>query len=143
NRSAAVAAKPAGRLRQGVFAAALAAIIGGLAAAPLSAQTLEMTGVFGNSGEQGDTLVRTASKGARGMGVVLDKHGFLWARAGDGQLNRYTVDGRLIGEYKIAGGSGWQDQMTLVGDTIVMQINNTLYTLSVDAPPGSEAKPLN
>lgn len=106
------------------------------------AQSIVCEGVLGNSGEQGTSLVRWASAPARGMGVVVDRQGFLWSRAGSGVLNRYALDGRLVRKFTIATGGNGNDQLTLVGDTLVMQINRQLYTLPISAAPTAQPKEL-
>ena len=116
-------------------------------AAPAPAATLVCEGILGNSGEQGDSLVRFGAtgvgpKGARGIGVAFDRQGSLWDRGGEGVLNRYALDGRLLAQYRIPEGSDQNDQVALVGDLVVLRVRGALYTLSVDAPAGSEAKPL-
>ena len=98
--------------------------------------------VLGNSGEQGKCLVKFAPQGARGMGVAYDRFGSLWDRAGAGNLNRYSPDGRLLCQFRIPRQTGDQDKLTLVGDLLLMQINGKLHTLDANAPPGSEAKSL-
>lgn len=116
---------------------ALAAIL------PAHAETLEFVGVLGNSGEQGKALVRFSDKPARGIGVMCDRFGALWDRGGAGVLNRYTADGRLLGQYRIPDATSNSDQIALAGDTLVLLIGGRLHTLAVTAAPGSEAKPLN
>ena len=123
-------------------------------AAVASAQSLVCEGILGNSGQQGAALVRFGSvdetmKGAigggtaAGMGVVHDRHGSLWDRGGRGTLNRYAPDGRLLAQYHIPASQDRSDQLALAGDTLILQLGGRLHTLSIDAPPGSEAKPLN
>ncbi len=116
---------------------ALAILLGFLS--PLAAETLRCTGVLGNSGEQGETLVRFAAKPASGMGVVCDDLGSLWDRAGDGRLNRYSVDGRLLASYPLppGGSSNDKDQLTLSGSTLLMKIGKKLYLLPAPSPPSS------
>jgi hypothetical protein len=97
-------------------------------------------GVLGNSGEQGETLVQFGDVSqARGMGVVVDRFGSLWDRGGAGVLNRYAPDGRLLAQYGIPKTTGRNDQLTLVGDTLVLLLGNQLHTLPIEAAPGSEA----
>jgi len=117
-----------------------AVIVGALAFA--HAETIVCSGILGNSGEQGATLARFGEAGARGMGVAYDKLGSLWDRGGEGVLNRYAADGRLLAQYRIPGGSDGNDQLALVGDRIVLRIRGMLHTLPIDAPPGSEAVPM-
>lgn len=105
-----------------------------------SAETaLRYGGVLGNSGEQGATLVRFAGKSASGMGVAYDAQGSLWDRGGDGRLNRYAVDGRLLASYEIPAGGGAHDKDTLVicGDQLLMKVGKSLHVLPLDAPPGT------
>jgi hypothetical protein len=99
-------------------------------------------GVLGNSGEQGASLVRFGSEGARGIGTAVDRFGSLWDRAGKGVLNRYAADGRLLGSYRISRDENGSDQLALVGDTLVLLLGNRLYTLPVTAPSGAEAAAL-
>lgn len=117
---------------------ALAILLGLLS--PLAAETLRCTGVLGNSGEQGETLVRFGAKPASGMGVVYDDLGSLWDRAGDGRLNRYSVDGRLLASYPLppGGSSNDKDQLTLAGGKLLMKVGKRLYTLPLNAAPGTK-----
>ena len=121
-----------------------------LVATAADAESLVCEGILGNSGQQGASLVRFGSvdesmKGAigggtaAGMGVAYDRHGSLWDRGGRGTLNRYAPDGRLLGQYRIPPALDRTDQLALAGDTLVLQLGNRLYTLSIDAPAGSEA----
>ncbi len=96
-------------------------------------------GVLGNSGEQGASLVRFGDQSARGIGVAVDRFGSLWDRAGKGVLNRYAADGRLLGAYRISTGENGNDQIAIVGDTLVLLLGGRLHTLAVTAPAGSEA----
>ncbi len=110
------------------------------------AQTLVCDGVLGNSGEAGNTLVRFAGKEASGIGVVADKFGSLWDRAGLDALNRYAPDGRLLAQYRLpkgATGAGGQDKIALVGDLVVLKLDAGVYSLAVDAPTGTAPKNLN
>jgi hypothetical protein len=95
-------------------------------------------GVLGNSGEQGSALVSFAAPRVRGLGVAYDRFGSLWDRGGAGQLNRYAPDGRLLAQYPLPTDSGGRDQITLVGDLLVLLLGNQLYTLPVDAAAGVE-----
>lgn len=105
------------------------------------AASIVCDGVLGNSGEQGETLVRFAEMGASGMGVAYDRFGSLWDRAGKGRLGRYTPDGRLLGQYGIPDGNDRnRDMVTVVGDTLVLRIYGRLYRLSVTAPSGTAAE---
>lgn len=119
----------------------LLALIALILALPAFA-AIRSDGILGNSGEEGDTLVRFAPEGAAGMGVAYDRFGSLWDRAGDGQLNSYAVDGRMLATYKIPrGNAGWnnQHQLALVGDLLVLCMQGQLYTLPITAPAGTEA----
>ncbi len=107
-----------------------------------AAAPLVCDGILGNSGEQGKTLVRFGLPPRRGMGVACDRFGSLWDRAGDGVLNRYAPDGRLLAQYPLPKGGNNSDQLTAVGDTLVLQLNRKLYALPVAAPAGAAPKPL-
>src|SRR4030081_1000922 len=95
------------------------------------AAELRNVGILGNSGEQGATLVRFGEKPAMGLGVVFDPQGALWDRGGDGVLNRYSPDGRLLGSWKIpsAKPSHLHDGLVLIGDTLLFKDDRKLYTL--------------
>lgn len=114
-----------------------------LVGASLAAE-IRCTGVLGNSGGQGDSLVRFSEKTASGMGVAWDASGTLWDRGGDGRLNRYAVDGRLLSSYPLPPGGGQQDKDTLVicGDVLLMKLGKKLYKLPLDTAPGSEPQAL-
>ena len=116
----------------------------GLAASSLQAEELHCTGILGNSGEQGTDLVRfNASKPATGLGVVADRYGALWNRGGAGVLNRYGADGRLLASYRISDKQpSLGDAIAAIGETLILCLSQELYTLPVDAPAGTQAKPL-
>lgn len=110
-----------------------------------SAEELKCVGVLGNSGEQGDTIIRFSPKrGNRdGIGVYVDDKDTIWSRAGIGQVNRYSMDGRLLATYKIPKQESHTDFLMGFGKNIVLQLREKLYQLRTDAEPGSSAKPYN
>ena len=116
-----------------------------LGAGGLRAKTIEATGVLGNSGEQGDTLVRFGKKSGAGTGVVFDAKGTLWSGAGDGELNRYAVDGRRIATYRTApfAGRASRDTIVLADDRLLMKFGKKLFALPLDAGPEVEPTPLD
>ncbi|TWU01648.1 hypothetical protein [Neorhodopirellula pilleata] len=101
------------------------------------ADELAFCGVLGNSGEHGKSLVSFRGPPSAGMGPVLDDDMTLWERGGAMQLNRYKLDGRLVASYPLPESSDRNDQMTRVGNTLLMNIRKTLYSLAIDAPAGS------
>ena len=102
------------------------------------AQSLHFSGVLGNSGEQGKTLVRFASKPAPGLGIAYDPAtGSLFDRAGDGTLNRYAVDGRQLATYPLGSGSTKNDVITLLGGDLILLVDNKLLSLPTTAPTGT------
>lgn len=105
------------------------------------AQELRNEGVLGNSGESGSTLVRFGAKksyrDAGGMGVVYDRMGTLWDRAGAGVLNRYALDGRWLGSYRIPADIASSDHIALVGDRIVLLLREQLHVLDITQAPAS------
>lgn len=115
----------------------------------LHAATLNCVGVLGNSGEQGETTVRFSKKrdvrnSRVGIGIVVDDQQTIWTRAGIGQLNRYSYDGRLLGIYKLPEyRPNHLDSMTRAGDFIVMQLGSQIYTLPFTAKPGEVPKKLD
>jgi sugar lactone lactonase YvrE len=74
--------------------------------------------------------------------VVADRFGSLWDRAWDGTLTRYAPDGRLLAQHPLPNGGNDRDQLALAGDTLVLQVNNALFTLPVTAPAGTAPAPL-
>ncbi|WP_035606707.1 hypothetical protein [Haloferula sp. BvORR071] len=112
---------------------------------PLAAETLHCSGVLGNSGEQGAALVRFAAKPASGMGVVYDASGSLWDRAGDGQLNRYAADGRLLASYPLppGGAANERDQIAQGPVGLLIKVGRKLYLLANDAASGTAPQPLS
>lgn len=111
-----------------------------------SAGSLSVEGVLANSGEQGKTLARFGDgKGERGIGVVYDDNGSLWAGGRSGEVIRYTVDGRQLAAYKTPdfGAPHEIDRVMRCGDALLLKLNKKLYVLPFDAAPGSAAKPLN
>ena len=105
----------------------------------LSAQSLRNAGILGNSGEQGPSLVRFSDKQTQGMGVVYDRFGTLWDRAGDGKLNRYAQDGRLLASWTIPlrKPTHLADSTVLIGDTLLFNQERKLYTFSINSAPGA------
>ena len=120
----------------------LAAVAGVLVCGPqreILATQIRCAGVLGNSGEQGKTLVRFGEKTASGLGAVSDETGSLWDRAGEGVLNRYSRDGRLLASYRLPHGSA-NDRMTRVGNLLVLLISGKIYTLPTSAAPNVEVE---
>ena len=97
----------------------------------LNAETLRCAGILGHSGEQGAALVRFETKIASGIGTVYDSSGSLWDRAGDGRLNRYAVDGRLLASYRLPTGGSEHDKDAIVAlvDSLLLKIGKKLYVL--------------
>ena len=128
----------------------LAAMACGLAVLPLRAEVIECAGVLGNSGEQGTALVRfgvnkpvLANKPMLGLGVVFDRYGTFWDRGGNGILNRYAADGRLLSSFRIPGErNGLGDAIAGVGDTLMLCLDQELYTFPIDATEGTKPTPL-
>ena len=113
-----------------------------LNATPATAADIRSDGILGNSGEQGETLVRFAEQPTRGMGVAYDTFGTLWDRAGKGRLNRYALDGRLMASYRIPSVEDRTDKITIAGERIVLLLGKQLYTIDVNAPADSEVQAL-
>ncbi|MFT5127348.1 MAG: hypothetical protein ACI8W8_000951 [Rhodothermales bacterium] len=88
------------------------------------AAELRFAGTVGNSG------AHFAAEAACGMGPVIDAEGMIWERAGRGQLNRYSQDGRLLSSVAIPNTNHrLQDQMTRIGDHILMRIGRDIQRL--------------
>lgn len=118
----------------------LAASFSLVAAKVAPAAELALTGVLGNSGESGKTLVSFSRTPSAGMGPVIDEDMTIWERGGSKQLNRYALDGRLLASFPLPESTDRHDQMTRVGDMLLMNIRNSLYSLSLDASRGSPPK---
>jgi len=102
------------------------------------------TGVLGNSGEQGANLFRFGQPLVRSAGVVVDRWGSIWDRAGRGTLIRCAVDGRQLAWYRMPMEEHhYSDRLAIAGDWLVILARNRLYVLSLAAEPGSEVQPLN
>ena len=102
----------------------------------LDAAELRFAGTLGNSD---DALTVFAGKLAAGIGPVLDDEGALWERGGSTRLNRYALDGRLLASFEIPeGDERGNDQLTRVGDLLVLKLKKALYTLPIKAAPGTK-----
>ncbi len=113
-----------------------------LMAGQLSAD-LVCEGVLGNSGEAGESLALGSREGT-GIGVALDSQGTLWTRIAPRTLARFTVDGRQLATYPLPTAKRNQgDELTIVNDLLVLLIEGRLYTLPIDAEPGSAPELLN
>ena len=107
--------------------------------AALNSVELRPVGILGNSGGDGDTLVNFAGQVSTGLGLVLDSENTLWDRGGSSQLNRYSLDGRLLASFPLPNSPGTRgsDTMTLVGDLLLLRIRDLLYRLPLNAKPGT------
>ena len=113
-----------------------------------SAEKLEFTGILGNSGEQGKSLAQFSSKRFSklndGLGIIYDKYGTLWSSAGTGQINRYSLDGRMLAKfYYQTASQSHNDRMILCDDQLIIFVRNNLYSLSIEAAPESTAQKLD
>ncbi|MEW4453568.1 FlgD immunoglobulin-like domain containing protein [Bremerella sp. JC817] len=96
-------------------------------------------GTIGNSGAEGESLVTFAGNEASGFGPVFDAQSTIWERAGEKQLNRYALDGRLLASFPLPGNHDRRfDRITLAGDLLVMKIRDALYVLPVNSVSGTE-----
>jgi hypothetical protein len=104
--------------------------------AALDAAELRFAGTLGNSDDSQQVF---AGKLAAGIGPVLDDAGALWERGGSTRLNRYSQDGRLLAFFEIPeGDERGNDQLTRVGDLLVLKLKTALYTLPINAAPGTK-----
>ncbi len=102
----------------------------------LAAAELRFAGTLGNSD---DSQAVFAGKLFSGIGPVLDNEGTLWERGGSTRLNRYALDGRLLASFEIPeGDERGSDQMTRVGDLLVLKLKKALYTLPLNAAAGTK-----
>lgn len=100
---------------------------------------LIFSGALGNSSDHHDPFV---GKPAAGMGPVIDDAGAIWERGGSRCLNRYALDGRLLSTYEIADSIDGKDQLTRVGNHLLLKIGRAIYLLALDAPSGSKPERL-
>ena len=129
----------------------LASIVAAVFAAQcaLEAAEIRCAGVLGNSGEAGDSLVRTYTgdfpeNGApsKGAGVVVDDAGTMWVRGANGTLLRIAQDGRLLANYAIPRYNGAPDAHDVIaraGNLVVIRQRGAVSTLPLDAAPGTAA----
>lgn len=117
------------------FQPLLSALLLGVAASTFAAE-LRFAGTLGNSDDSKPVF---AAKLFSGIGPVLDDEGTLWERGGSTKLNRYALDGRLLASFEIPeGDERGSDQMTRVGDLLVLKLKKALYTLPLKAAPGTK-----
>jgi hypothetical protein len=105
--------------------------------------SIAFAGVLANSGESGQAVVHVGPQLGtyNSLGVVVDKFGFLWDRAGSGRLNRLSQDGRLSASYPIVAGSRLTDRLSIVdGELLVLNVMGYFYALNVTAPAGTAPK---
>jgi hypothetical protein len=134
------------RIKKGeIILQKLTATICVLSALAVHAGRLQFEGVIGNSGEMGrPVLFGKVHRNARGLGAAYDAgKGVLYDRAGEGTLNAYALDGRMLARYKLPQSGNHQDRITICGNHLVLLLNNRLYTLPTGAPDGTEASPVN
>jgi hypothetical protein len=113
---------------------------------PGSSLSIAFAGVLANSGESGQAIVHVGPQlgSFNSLGVVVDRYGFLWDRAGSGRLNRLSQDGRLSASYPIAAGSRMTDRLSIVdGELLVLNVMGYFYALNVTAPAGTAPKLLS
>ena len=102
----------------------------------LQAAELRFAGTLGNSDDSQQVFAGTL---AAGIGPVLDDEGTLWERGGSTRLNRYALDGRLLASFEVPEGDArGNDQLTRVGDLLVLKLKKTLSTLPINAAPGTK-----
>jgi hypothetical protein len=126
-----------------LYQSCLIAVVASLWAGAVQAVELQFAGVLGNSGDSGGSLVTFAEETACGMGLTLDDARTLWERAGYRQLNRYALDGRLMASYPLPESTDRADQMTRVGDVLLLKLRKALYTLPLNAPAGTQVQRLS
>ena len=98
------------------------ALAGVLASA--NSETLKFSGILGNSGEQGDTLVRFSGKPAPGLGVAYDNaSGTLLDRAGEATLNRYAIDGRQLAAYPLKEPATKADTLAVLNEDLLLNLD--------------------
>jgi len=114
-------------------------LLSGFVTAHATGGALRFVGELGNSTGSESAF---AGKPAPGMGPVFDEQMTLWERAGGTRLNRDALDGRLLASFDIPHSDSRNDQLTRVGDRLVMHIRGSLYVLPMDEAPGAEPQPL-
>lgn len=113
---------------------------------------IRCAGILGNSGEAGESLVKTyageyPSGGATvsGAGVAVDDAGAMWVRGANGTLLRIAQDGRLLASYALpryGGAADAHDVIARAGKLLVIRQKGAVCTLPLDAAPGTAARVL-
>ncbi|PTX97541.1 hypothetical protein DB346_21355 [Verrucomicrobia bacterium LW23] len=125
---------------------ALAVLVGAFGATPRAlADGAEITyqGVLGNSGADGEALVSYSSPLPTGAGVAVDELGFLWATGGPGRINRYALDGRLVGSYALEKKGVVPKRITKAGDKIVVFAGTEIFSRSTGFETSELFVPVN
>lgn len=119
-------------------------VIGAILLANATAATITPVGVIGNSGEQGDSILRLGldhrerrSYNPIGCGVVLDRFGSLWTRITETTVQNLAADGRQLGRFTAPSSCNKFDTLTSLGDTLMLLAAGELHTLPVTAPSGA------
>lgn len=115
----------------------LLAVVLALPAVAIRAEELRYAGALGNS--EGDQAI-FSGKTAPGMGPVIDPVSTIWERGGSNRLNRYALDGRLLASYEIPDSVDRGDGLVMAGDRLLLKIGRALYSLAIDAVPGTKAE---
>ncbi len=115
----------------------------------LYAAEIHCAGILGNSGEAGDSLVKTyagdfPANGApvSGAGVAVDDFGAMFVRGANGTLLRIAQDGRLLATYSLPKYNGSADRDDIIvraGNLLVLRQKGEVCTLPIDAAPGTAA----
>ena len=125
----------------------LAVVAAVLSCAAVGALPLELrnAGILGNSGESGESLVLTgldaAAGTAVGAGVAVDPSGAIWCR-GVGTLLKLAPDGRQLAQFPLPAKGKWdpgRDVLAIAGNHVVTRYGDALFSLPLDAPPGTAA----
>jgi sugar lactone lactonase YvrE len=104
-----------------------------------AAGELRFAGALGNSTE---SVAAFAGKTAPGMGPVFDDESAIWERGGSTRLNRYALDGRLLASFDLPESQNRDDQLTRVGNRLLLKLGRAIYTLALDAAPGTKPQRL-
>ncbi len=116
-----------------------AILLSGMLLHTAAAGELRFAGVLGNCTE---TESAFAGKVAAAMGPVLDDESAIWERGGSTRLNRYALDGRLLASFELPESQNRDDQLTRVGNRLLLKLGRAVYVLALDAAPGARPERL-
>ncbi|WP_269523291.1 hypothetical protein [Coraliomargarita parva] len=113
----------------------------------LANEEIHLDGILGNSGMDGESLVRYDGVGFDEVtaihGLAYDRFGVLWSFGGDHNLMRLSLDGRMLGTYPAKVTRNESRSLVLVGDWLLLRLGNKLSRLPISAESGLSPESLD